>query len=283
MRTFTHRAFTADLLAATRAASVSVCLPARDEAATIGAILEVLMPLRERGVVDQVVVADDSTDGTGDIARALGAEVHDQSALLPELGRVRGKGDAMWRALSVLHGDVVVYLDADTQDFGERFVLGLAGPLVAPGSGLSFVKGFYRRPVKVGGAQLPDGGGRVTELTARPLLDRFFPELAGFRQPLAGEIAARRDLLERLPFATGYAVDVALLIDAWRAAGLDALAQVDLDVRQNRHQPLADLGPMAAAVLAAVTTRLEQDGRLQPSGPPLLERPPMASLRAPVA
>jgi glucosyl-3-phosphoglycerate synthase len=283
MRTFTHRAFTADLLAATRSLSVSVCLPARDEAATIGAILEVLMPLRERGVVDQVVVADDSSDGTGDIARALGAEVHDQSALLPELGRVEGKGDAMWRALSVLRGDVVVYLDADTEDFGERFVLGLVGPLVAPDSELQFVKGFYRRPVKLGEARLPEGGGRVTELTARPLLHRFFPELAGFLQPLAGEIAARRTLLERLPFATGYAVDVALLIDAWRTVGLDALAQVDLDVRQNRHQPLADLGPMAAAVLAAVTSRLEQEGRLQPSGPPLLERPPMASLRASVA
>lgn len=282
MRTFSHRAFTADLLADARKVSVSVCLPARDEASTIGPILEQLMPLRDRGVVDQVVVVDDSTDGTGDIARDLGAEVHDQSARIADLGPVCGKGDAMWRALSVLRGDVICYLDADSEDFGAHFALGLIGPLLTDPS-LAFVKGFYRRPVKLGDTRLPEGGGRVTELTARPLLTRFFPELSGFLQPLAGEIAARRTLLERLPFATGYAVDIGLLIDAWRTAGLDALAQVDLDVRQNRHPPLTDLGPMAAAVLAAVTSRLEQDGRLQPSGPPLLERPAMASLRTPVA
>src|SRR5207248_9175145 len=135
----------------------------------------------------------------------------------------------------------------------------MIGPLACE-QGISFVKGAYRRPFKLGSESAAEGGGRVTELTARPLLNLFYPELAGFRQPLAGEIAARRQLLERLPFSTGYAVEIALLIDAWAAAGLDALAQVDLDVRQNRHQPLGKLGPMAYAVLRAVAHRLEREG-----------------------
>ena len=280
MRTFGHQRFTAEGIAATRERTISICLPARNEAPTIGPILERLMPLVERGVVDQVVVADDSTDGTAEIAARLGAEVHAQSALMPEYGPVRGKGDAMWRALSVLTGDVVGYLDADSEDFGEHFALGLAGPL-ACGDDVQFVKGFYRRPWRQGDIVEPRGGGRVTELLARPLLARFFPELAGFVQPLAGEVAARRDLLMSLPFATGYGVDVGLLIDAWRAIGPDALAQVDLVVRQNRHRPLEDLGPMAADVLAAVAARLERDGRLATigAGPPLVERPPMRDAR----
>jgi glucosyl-3-phosphoglycerate synthase len=292
LRTFHHATFTAEALAARRSGTVSVCLPARNEAATIGRILEVLMPLRDRGVVNQVVVVDDSTDGTAEIARRLGAEVHSQSALVSELGPVQGKGDAMWRALSVLTGDVVCYLDADSEDLGDHFVLGLVGPLLTE-RGLSFVKAFYRRPWQQGGKVEPEGGGRVTELTARPLLNRFFPDLAEMRQPLAGEIAARRSLLMSLPFCSGYAVDIALLIDAWRVAGADAIAQTDLDARQNRHQPLANLGPMAAQVLRGVTSRLSGDGRLRdPGGDAFLlpaagggfeerdaafvERPPMA-------
>jgi glucosyl-3-phosphoglycerate synthase len=280
MRTYGHRTFTAEGIAATRERSISVCLPARDEAATIGPILETLMPLRERGAIDQVVVVDDSTDDTPLIAARLGAEVHRQADLMPELGPVRGKGDAMWRALSVLTGDVICYLDADSEELGEHFALDLAGPL-ASGEGVRFVKAFYRRPFRSGEGVAPEGGGRVTELLARPLLNRFFPELAGFHQPLAGEIAARRDLLMALPFATGYAVDVALLIDAWREVGLDGLAQADLRVRQNRHQPLANLGAMAAEVLAGIASRMERDGRLRPhaGGPPLLERPPMRDAR----
>src|SRR3712207_4657594 len=195
-RTFHHRAFPADLLAATRERSASVLLPARNEAATIGPIVEALMPLREQGVVDQIAVLDDSTDGTGDIAAALGAEVYDQSALRPEYGPVQGKGDAMWRGLQVARGDVVCFLDADSEDFGAHFALGLLGPVLTSDA-ISFVKGFYRRPLRLEGLRLPEGGGRVTELAARPLLNRFFPELAGFLQPLAGEIAARRDLLDR--------------------------------------------------------------------------------------
>ena len=158
------------------------------------------------------------------------------------------------------------------------------------------MKGFYRRPFRVGELTLPQGGGRVTELTARPLLNLFYPDLAAIEQPLAGEIAVRRELLERLPFMTGYGVDIALLIDAYHAVGLDGLAQVDLDVRQNAHQPLRDLGPMAYAVLQAVASRLEREGRIKAplpatflalgdDGPHAIasepvQRPPLISLRA---
>jgi glucosyl-3-phosphoglycerate synthase len=254
-----------------------------------------MLPLVDRGVVDQLVVVDNSTDDTAEIARALGAEVHDQEDLMPELGPVLGKGDAMWRALRVLRGELICFLDADSERFGAHFVYGLLGPLVL-GDGISFVKGFYRRPFRIGDTVFPDGGGRVTELTARPLLNLFYPELAWIEQPLAGEIAARRELLERLPFVTGYGVDIALLIDAYREVGLDAIAQVDLEVRQNAHQPLRELGPMAYAVLHAVASRLAREGRLRsplPTGfvapdgeegrartTEPIERPPLTTLRA---
>jgi glucosyl-3-phosphoglycerate synthase len=290
--TYDHRAFPAERLAADRDRTVSVCLPARNEARTIGPILQQLMPLRESGVIDQIAVLDRSSDGTADIARRLGAEVHDQDELMPELGPVLGKGDAMWRALPVLTGEVVCFLDADSEQFGAHFACGVLGPVLCRPD-VSFVKGFYRRPFRVGDSTFPDGGGRVTELCARPLLNLFYPELAAIRQPLAGEIAARRELLERLPFTTGYGVDIGLLIDAYSDAGLGTIAQVDLEVRQNAHQPLRDLGPMAYAVLGAVATRLEREGRLRgplPSAfalePPdftlaePIERPPLRSLRA---
>ncbi|MBA3328992.1 MAG: glucosyl-3-phosphoglycerate synthase [Solirubrobacterales bacterium] len=279
MRTFHHSDFPADRLLADRRGSISVCVPARQEAANIARVVAPLVALREAGVIDQVVVADaDSADGTAAIASDLGAEVHRQSALLPEFGPVLGKGDAMWRALTVLRGDLVCFVDADSEDFGAHFALGLLGPLACEPD-VQFVKGFYRRPFKANGTTQPNGGGRVTELTARPLLQAFHPELAAVHQPLAGEIAARRELLERMAFATGYAVEMGLLLDVHAAVGLDALAQVDLDVRQNRHQPLEDLAPMAAAVLGALTDRLRRDGRLagEPEG---LERPPLSELAA---
>src|SRR5436190_4212655 len=213
-RSFHHSDFPPGRVAASRRESVSVCLPAREEAATIGPIVTMLIELKQHGVLDRVLVVDAaSADGTAEVAGRHGAEVVQQDALLPGLGPVLGKGDAMWRALSVLDGDVVCFLDADSQDFGPHFACGMIGPLVCE-RGIAFVKGAYRRPFKLGGASAEDGGGRVTELTARPLLNLFYPELAGFRQPLAGEIAARRELLERLPFCTGYAVEIALLIDA---------------------------------------------------------------------
>ncbi len=261
-----------------------MCVPAREEAATIAGIVRPLVALRDAGVIDQVVVLDDdSRDGTGALAAAHGAEVIRPAALLPAFGPVLGKGDAMWRALSVLTGELVCFVDGDSEDFGAHFATGLLGPLVCA-EGVRFVKGFYRRPFKSADARVaPTGGGRVTELTARPLLAAFHPELADVRQPLAGEFAARRELLERMAFCTGYAVEMGLLLDVYAAAGIDALAQVDLDVRQNRHQSIADLAPMAAAVLAAVTSRLRREGRLAGgtgAETELLERPPLAELRA---
>jgi glucosyl-3-phosphoglycerate synthase len=261
-RSYAHADYDEARLRAERVGTVSVCVPAREEAGTIRPIVECLAGLRDRGVIDEVVVIDaGSEDGTGAIAAAAGATVHGEADLLPDRGPVLGKGDAMWRALSVLTGDIVCFVDADTEAFGDQFVRGLIGPLVCE-PGLSFVKGTYRRPFRAGETRLPEGGGRVNDLTARPLLARFFPELAGVRQPLAGEFAARRALLERLPFSTGYGIEIGLLIDAYLEVGLDGLAQSDLGVRQNAHQGLDALGPMAAAILTTVTRRLERAGRL---------------------
>jgi glucosyl-3-phosphoglycerate synthase len=277
--TFRHQQFEPERLAAERDGPVSVCLPARNEERTIGSILARLEPLRERGLVDQIVVVDASHDRTAQIARSFGAEVYVQQELLPEFGPALGKGDAMWRALHVARGDYVCFLDADSERFGAHFVTGLLGPLLSQ-PGVSFVKGFYRRPFRIGEVTLPDEGGRVTELMARPLLRAFYPELAAVEQPLAGEVAARRELLGRLPFVTGYGVDVALLLDAYRVGGLDALAQVDLEERQNAHQPLRELGPMASAVLDAVSSRLIREGRLRAPRPAVVERPPFSKLSA---
>jgi len=283
LRSFHHADFPAERLRAEREETISVCVPARDEAAAIARVVAPLVALCEAGVVDQIVVVDhDSLDGTGAIAARLGAEVHRAAGLLPELGPVLGKGDAMWRSLSVLTGELVCFVDGDSEDFGGHFACGLLGPLVCEPD-VQFVKGFYRRPFKGGGDDVqPSGGGRVSELTARPLLNAFYPELAAVRQPLAGEIAARRELLARIAFCTGYGVDVGLLVDVYAELGLDGLAQVDLDVRQNNHRPLVDLAPMAAAVLGAVTSRLRRDGRLVDgaTGEAPLERPPMAAVRA---
>jgi len=283
IRSFRHSEFAPQRLAVERRRSVSVCVPTRETAGSIGPIVDTLVGLREAGVVDQVVVVDAaSADGTARVAAEHGAEVHQESELLPWAGPVLGKGDAMWRGLSVLTGDVVCFLDGDTLDFDERFPCGLLGPLLC-GDDVRFVKGMFRRPFRVGEVELPEGGGRVNELTARPLLARFYPELVDIRQPLAGEVASYRAVLEALPFATGYAVEMAMLIDAYREVGADSMAQADLETRRNRHQPLSALVPMAAAVLAAVTDRLEREGRVTPGsiGSGLVERPPLKSARAP--
>jgi glucosyl-3-phosphoglycerate synthase len=256
-----HSEWPLERVVAERRRSASICLPARNEIETIGAIVEMLAPLRDAGAIDQLVVVDDSDDGTGELAASLGADVYRQSDLRREFGPVEGKGDAMWRALEVLEGEVVCYLDADSRRFGPHFALGLVGPAACV-EGISFVKGFYRRPFRIDGVELPTGGGRVTELTARPLLNVLYPELGAVRQPLAGEIAADAELLRSLPFATGYAVDVALLIDAWREIGIKGIGQVDLDVRQNSHQSLEELGAMAAVVARAILIRLRREGRL---------------------
>ncbi|HEY4895035.1 MAG TPA: glucosyl-3-phosphoglycerate synthase [Solirubrobacteraceae bacterium] len=275
-RSFHHSLYPAARIAAEREVGVSVCLPARECAQTVGAIVSALLELRDAGAIDEVVVVDaDSRDGTAAIAARAGARVLQQEELLSAHGPVLGKGDAMWRALSALEGELICFLDADTEGFSAHFATGLLGPLVCE-TDVAFVKGHYRRPIE--GATDGEGGGRVNHLMARPALDLFYPDLAGVRQPLAGEMAARRDLLEGLPFATGYGVEIAMLIDAWRAAGLDAIAQVDLDEQRNRHQPLSALTPMAGTVLATLARRLVQDGRLEPFEGGPVERPPLRSV-----
>jgi glucosyl-3-phosphoglycerate synthase len=257
--------------------------------------VDALLPLRDIGLVDELVVMDAaSADGTARVAAAHGARVVQESEVLAGFGPCRGKGDAMWRALSVTEGEIVAYIDADTEEFDARFAVGLLGPLLSD-PGVALVKGAFRRPMRAGGALLPDEGGRVTELVARPLLALLAPELGGFAQPLAGETAARRDLLESIPFPVGYGVETAMLLDALAACGLDALAQVDLGERLNRHQPLRELGGMALAVMAAGLRRglpeawLEglapgrmtlalPDGSTSTRDVPVEERPPLASL-----
>jgi glucosyl-3-phosphoglycerate synthase len=293
IRRFHHSEFDLGRLLEHKREPVSVVLPSREVADTIGPIVERLRGLDQ--LIDQVVVVDAaSRDGSAAVAERAGAEVYQERELLPEFGQVLGKGDAMWRALPVVRGELVVYLDSDTRDFSTHFATGMLGPLVCEPD-VQFVKAFFRRPYqRPDGAELPADGGRVTELTARPLLSAFFPELAAFVQPLAGEVAMRRSLLERLPFATGYAVETAMLLHARDAlGGTDGMAQVDLDVRFNRHQSLTDLGPMAYAVLRVILERLRAEGRLNDDhAPPLqtadgglvqveiVERPPYATVRA---
>lgn len=293
IRSYHHSRFPLELLLERKRESVTVVLPTREVADTIGPIVGSLMALSD--LVDQVLVVDAaSRDGTPELAASLGAEVHQEADLIPELGPVRGKGDAMWRALSVARGEAIVYMDSDTRAFSGHFATGMLGPLLLEPE-LVFVKAGYRRPfASPGGHEQAGDGGRVTELTARPLLSAFYPELAAFSQPLAGEVAARRDFLHRLPFATGYAVETAMLLDARDLlGGTTGMAQVDLDVRRNRHQPLTQLGPMAYSVLRVVVDRLREEGRLlDPAPPPLrmadgrlvpvdpVERPPFATLLA---
>jgi glucosyl-3-phosphoglycerate synthase len=286
-RTFHHSLYSPERIATARAErelGVSVCLPARECAQTVGEHVSALLGLREAGAIDEVVVIDaGSADGTAAVAERAGAIVHLQDELMPELGPVLGKGDAMYRALAVLGGEIVCYLDADTAGTCAHYATGLLGPLVcgSPADGeIAFVKAFYRRPFEHGGVSLPEGGGRVNHLLARPALELFYPELAAVRQPLAGEVAARRELLERIPFASGYGVEIGMLIDVWREVGLDGIAQVDLDEHRNRHQPLAALTPMARTVLATIARRARAEGRLigaQIAESPV-ERPPLADV-----
>ena len=255
-RSFVGEGFSAEQLLSVKRESVSVVLPARNVAGTIGQVLDALLPLQDIGLLDELLVVDAaSQDGTAEIASARGARVHQESDLMADHGPAKGKGDAMWRGVAATTGQLVLFLDTDTEDFTAGFVLGMLGPLLSDPE-VQFVKGSFRRPFRVGGVLVPDGGGRVTELVARPLLNLYVPELAGFTQPLAGETAARRTVLESLPFPVGYGIEIAMMIDTLRLVGIDAMAQVDLGTRQNRHQQLRDLSAMAYSVLVAATVRV---------------------------
>ncbi|MEW9550356.1 glucosyl-3-phosphoglycerate synthase [Nonomuraea sp. NPDC050783] len=247
-----------DLKALKGGTSVSVVLPARDERETVGEIVGTLRRELD-GLVDEVVVIDSrSHDDTARVAARAGARVHAQDDILPHLRPLDGKGEALWKSLAVTHGDVVVFADADIRHFRAALVGGVLGPLLADPS-LAYVKGCYDRPLD----GVPAGGGRVTELVARPLLNLHWPELAGFVQPLAGEYAGRRSALERVPFLTGYGVELGLLIDLLDLAGLDAFAQVDLGSREHAPQSTEALGGMACQIMLAAWSRLERQGKIQ--------------------
>jgi glucosyl-3-phosphoglycerate synthase len=187
----------------------------------------------------------------------LGVPVFIHQRLLPELGERRGKGEALWKSLLVTRGDIVAWIDTDIVNIHPRFVYGVLGPLLL-NPRIQFVKGFYRRPLKVGEKVQAGGGGRVTELTARPLLNLFYPELSGVVQPLSGEYAGRRAALEQVPFFSGYGVETGLLIDLFEKYGLEAIAQVDLLERIHHNQPLEALSKMSFAILQAVIRKLER-------------------------
>jgi glucosyl-3-phosphoglycerate synthase len=293
-RRYTAREFEPDALRAHKGGtSVAVVIPTKECAATVaGVITETVGPLEQCGLVDEVVVIDaGSADGTAEVARAAGARVIQQDDVLPELGSTLGKGDAMWRAVHATSADIICFLDGDTADPNVQHLLGLLGPLLTDPT-LQLVKGSFDRPLRAGGLDLPHEGGRVTELMARPLLNLHEPRLAGFAQPLAGEFAGRRPLLESIPFPVGYGVEIAVLIDSLRRHGLDALAECHLGTRQNRHQPLRALGEMAYAVLVAVENRIAgprsvvgghyvrpwEDGTVVQVA--VEERPPISSVRS---
>lgn len=259
------------LLAAKRAAgpqgTVSVVLPALDEEATVGEIVAAIRrDLMSPGVplVDELVVIDSgSRDATAEVAARAGARVIHRDDILPRLPAAPGKGEVLWRSLLVTGGEIVCFVDADLREFDASFVSGIVGPLLTD-PGVQLVKAMYDRPLETGCAVVPAGGGRVTELVARPLLNLHWPRLAGFVQPLGGEYAARRSLLERLPFPVGYGVELAMLIDALSLVGLDALAQVDVGVRHHRHQDGQALGRMAAAIYRTAQSRLSRGPLVRP-------------------
>jgi nucleotide-binding universal stress UspA family protein len=245
--------------------TISLGLPALNEEKTIGLVIKrVKSALMDRvPLLDQLVVIDsDSTDRTREIAAELGVPVVRHSQILPEMGSHVGKGEALWKSLHVLDGDIVAWIDTDISNIQPRFVHGLIGPLLREPR-IQYVKGFYRRPIRQGLTLFAEGGGRVTELMARPLINLFFPELSGMIQPLSGEYAGRRALLESLPFFTGYGVEIGLLIDISEAAGLSAIGQVDLERRIHRNQPLSNLSQMSFTILQAAISKLEERHRIE--------------------
>lgn len=292
-------------LKAKRGVTISLGLPALNEQETIVNVIRTLKSalMDDAPLIDEIVLIDsDSTDDTVALALECGIPVYKHSEILPEVGTVRGKGEALWKSLHVLKGDIIAWVDTDITNIHPRFVYGLLGPLLKSPR-LQFVKGFYQRPIQVGEHLHAFGGGRVTELVARPMFNIFYPELSGLIQPLSGEYAGRREALQRVPFFSGYGVETGLLIDLFMRYGLEALAQVDLEVRVHHNQPLVGLSKMAFAILQVFMARIE--GRVgvqlmelannsmklvvhEPDRFALeiqqfvdIERPPMATLAAP--
>ncbi|HXD09791.1 MAG TPA: glucosyl-3-phosphoglycerate synthase [Anaerolineales bacterium] len=239
--------------------TISLALPALNEEETVGKVIKLMKnELMEKfPLLDEIVLIDsNSTDRTREIAEEEGIPVHIHQHLLERLGSRPGKGEALWKSLLVTHGDIIAWIDTDIVNIHPRFVYGILGPMLVNPQ-VQFVKGFYRRPLKVGKKMQAGGGGRVTELTARPLLNLFYPELSGVVQPLSGEYAGRREALERAPFFSGYGVETGLLIDIYERYGLSAIAQVDLLERIHHNQPLEALSKMSFAIIQTVMRKLE--------------------------
>lgn len=282
--------------------TISLGLPTLNVEDTIAKILSMLtrVLVERHPLLDQVAIIDShSSDRTMEIADSLGVEVYFDDDLLPSMGAAAGKGEALWKSLDALWGDIVIWIDSDIKNIHPRFVYGLAGPLIT-NPDVQFIKAFYERPLQDGSVVHESGGGRVTELMARPLLNLFYPHLSGFIQPLAGEYGGRREVFESVPFFTGYAVETGLLVDISKKYGLESMAQVDLAQRIHSNQPLPALGRMSFAILKAVMMMLERDGRivdepeagdvfnaiaamgkryaLAPNEVPVIQRPPMATV-----
>jgi glucosyl-3-phosphoglycerate synthase len=245
--------------------TISLALPALNEEETIGEIIDTLRRtlVQEVPLIDEIVLIDsNSDDRTRDIAAEHDIPVYIHQEILPQYGSFVGKGEALWKSLYVLKGDIIAWVDTDIRNFHPRFVYGIIGPLLREPR-LQYCKGFYRRPIHLGETVAAAGGGRVTELTARPLFNLFYPELSGVVQPLAGEYAARRSAIEAVPFFTGYGVETGLLIDLLEKHSLGALAQVDLQQRIHRNQELMPLSKMAFAIIQVIMKRLEERQRVQ--------------------
>lgn len=239
--------------------TISLAMPALNREGTVGKVIQTIKKalMDDIPLLDEIVLMDsNSNDRTRQIAKELGVSVHIHQDILPELGPRSGKGEALWKSLLVTKGDIVAWIDTDIVNIHPRFVYGIIGPLLL-NRNIQLVKGFYRRPLKVGDKVQAGGGGRVTELTARPLLNLFYPELSGIVQPLSGEYAGRREALEKVPFFSGYGVETGLLIDIFELFGLQALAQVNLKQRIHHNQELEALSKMSFAIIQAVLRKLE--------------------------
>ncbi|MDH3238008.1 MAG: glucosyl-3-phosphoglycerate synthase [Deltaproteobacteria bacterium] len=245
--------------------TISLGLPALNEEKTVGKVIRTVKTalMDDVPLLDEMVLIDSgSVDYTREVAEELGIPVFIHQNVLTAHGSFDGKGEGLWKSLYVLKGDIIVWIDTDITNIHPRFVYGVLGPLLVDPS-IQYVKGFYRRPLKDEDRLLAGGGGRVTELTARPLINLFYPELSGLVQPLSGEYAGRRDALERLPFFTGYAVETGLLIDLLETRGLFSIAQADLQERIHHNQPLPSLSQMSFAIMQAVFLRLQKSGKIQ--------------------
>lgn len=244
-------------------------IPTRNEAATVGKIIGAIRHvwMEACDLVDEIIVMDSgSSDETRSIARAAGASVYAAEHVAAEFGNHPGKGENLWKSQFVSHGSLCLFIDGDILNFHPGYIAGLVGPLLE-NPRTQYVKAFYQRPLQVNGEPTAQSGGRVSELLVRPLFSLFYPQLCALHQPLAGEYAVRRSLLEQLPFPTGYGVEIAHLIDVLALAGIDAFAQCDLDSRLHRNRPLHQLGLMSCTILQTFLQRAERDGKLSVTQP----------------